>query len=415
LSSPAVAINGGVLDENGDYIEESRLAGWMENPYEFSKENVKKYDFPVLYFGYMLDQWGHFLLNFISRLLYYIENRASLNNNERIKIVCLYDFNHNSKIQSIYYEFFELLDIQRDQIFFITDPSQFSNVIIPEYAANWNSFRPSDCQYDILDYYTNEYLSIVNFTIANAVIKRPAKFIAYDKIYFSRRKYGIYRDFGDEYIERFFVDNGYKIIYPEEYSVIEKLLFIHECTHFASIIGTTTHFSLFAKKNAKIIVINKQIELNRFQFMIDKMKGYDVTYIDSYLSLFPVHWLGPFLHTVTDNLISFARDNHMKLPQKCVDFDNIKKYLLSYFNQRKTFDEYLPSIYHRNAYFMKELYNVVHDDFLRQLDVEDNNYNSIRFLLPHIKQWGENKIRQIYKRILPEKIQKTVWKLRGKA
>ncbi|MDR2408667.1 MAG: glycosyltransferase family 61 protein, partial [Bacteroidales bacterium] len=252
----------------------------------------------------------------------------------------------------------------------------------------------------------------INFAVENAVVKKPANFIVYDKIYYSRRKYGIYRDYGDEYIEQFFTDNGYKIIYPEEYSVIEKLLFVHECSHFASITGTSTHFSLFAKKSTKIIVFNKQIELNRFQIMIDEMKGYKVTYIDSYLSLFPVQWLGPFLHTITDNLISFARDNNMKLPQKCANFDNIKKYLLLYFKQKKTFDEHLASVYRENAYFMKELYGIVHDDFLRQL--EEGDYDSMRFLLPHIKRWGKNKIKKIYRKMVPEKIRKIVSRLRGK-
>jgi hypothetical protein len=410
--SDGILDRGGVLDEDGNYIEESRLAGWMEGSYEVSKNSIKKYSFPVLYFGYMLGQWGHFLLNFIPRLWYYIKNRISLNEHERIRIGCL--FNHNSTFESMHYDFFELLDIQKDQILLITEPSQFSSVIIPEYSANWNSLRPSDHQFDIPDYYTKEYLSIINFVTENIRAKKPANFVTYDKVFYSRRKYGTYRDFGDEYIEQFFSDNGYKIIHPEELSVVEKLLIVHECTHFASIIGTTTHFSLFAKESAQIIVLNKHIELNKYQFMIDKMKGYEVIYIDSYLSLFPVYWLGPFLHTVTNNLIAFAKDHGMKLPQKCANFDNIKKYLRLYFNQMKTFDDYLPSVYHKNAYFMRELYNIVHDDFLRQLE-DDKDYDSMRFLLPHIKQWGKNKVKQIYIKIFPVKIRKLIRKLRGKA
>jgi hypothetical protein len=402
-----ITVNGGVLDEDGNYIKESCLAGWMEGAYKFSKEEIKKYDFPVLYLGYMLDQWGHFLLNFIPRLWYYIENRMSLNRQARIKIVCLYDFNFSPLQFKMYYDFFELLDIQRDQILFVTEPSKFSNIIIPEYSANWNSFEPSNYQSDISDYYTKEYLSIINFATENAIAKKPAGFVTYDKIYYSRRKYGTYRDFGDEYIEKFFSDNGYRIIYPEEHSIIEKLLFVHECTHFTTITGTITHFSLFAKENTKIIVLNKHIGLNKYQFMINKMKGHNVTYIDSYLSLFPVHWAGPFLHTVTDNLIAFARDNNMKLPQKCANSDNIRKYLFLYFNQRKTFDEHLSSAYHRNAYFMKELYDIIRDDFLHQLE-------DARFPFPYIRKWGEDKIRQIYKKILPKKIRKIIRKLRGK-
>lgn len=185
-------------------------------------------------------------------------------------------------------------------------------------------------------------------------------------------------------------------------------MFVHECSHFAGIIGTTTHFSLFAQKNTEIIVLNKQIELNRFQFMIDNMKGYKVTYIDSYLSLFPVHWTGPFLHTVTDNLISFAKDNNMRPPRKCADFDAIKKYLLLYFKQRKIFDDQLSSLYRENSYFLKELYDIVHDDFLHQL--EDEDYDSLGFLL---QRWGKNKIKQIYRKALPGNIRKIIRGLRG--
>jgi hypothetical protein len=98
----------------------------------------------------------------------------------------------------------------------------------------------------------------------------------------------------------------------------------------------------------------------------------------------------------------------MRPPRKCADFDAIKKYLLLYFKQRKIFDDQLSSLYRENSYFLKELYDIVHDDFLHQL--EDEDYDSLGFLL---QRWGKNKIKQIYRKALPGNIRKIIRGLRG--
>ena len=100
------------------------------------------------------------------------------------------------------------------------------------------------------------------------------------------------------------------------------------------------------------IIINKMPKYGIMQFLVDDMKKLEVTYIDSYLALFPVGYGdGQFLFDINKNLISYAKDNGMKLPKREARKDDIIKYLDLCFEKIEDFtDEELFEF--RNLYKM---------------------------------------------------------------
>lgn len=69
---------GGVLNNRGEYIEESALHAEhiMERPYEVVK--VSKINETAVYLGLFIKQWGHFLVDFVPRLWHLINNDSDL-------------------------------------------------------------------------------------------------------------------------------------------------------------------------------------------------------------------------------------------------------------------------------------------------------------------------------------------------
>ena len=62
---------GGVVDQNGAYVELSGIPDRIGRPYPF--ENPEYRDEAVVYCGYLINHWGHFLVEAVTRLWYFLE------------------------------------------------------------------------------------------------------------------------------------------------------------------------------------------------------------------------------------------------------------------------------------------------------------------------------------------------------
>ncbi len=107
-------------------------------------------------------------------------------------------------------------------------------------------------------------------------------------------------------IGRYFEDLGYKIIAPEDYTLSEQLNLYLSCTEFASTAGSASHNTLFLREGTKVFIIPRMGGfITRYQLAIDTIYDFDITYIDSTLSLYvsPTHpWGGPFYYIISENL-----------------------------------------------------------------------------------------------------------------
>ena len=67
---------GGVVDENGQYVPMSAIPGRVEGSY--AVENPEFRDEKVVYCGYLVNHWGHFLIEGVTRLWYFLENDPTI-------------------------------------------------------------------------------------------------------------------------------------------------------------------------------------------------------------------------------------------------------------------------------------------------------------------------------------------------
>ena len=187
---------GGVVDGNGDYVELSAINDRINYKYEFTDAPYD--DSKVVYCGYLIDQWGHFLVETVARLWYFLENDETVD-----KYIFFIEEGSSRKIKGNYKEFFQLLKLW-DKIDIINRPVTYREVIVPELG------------YDRRSGYSQKYKKIFD-TIASNVDIDPT-WRTPDKIYFSRSQLAKASgmEFGLEALDDFFATNGYEVIFPEK-------------------------------------------------------------------------------------------------------------------------------------------------------------------------------------------------------
>ena len=346
---------GGVLDCSGGYIEESASFAMNSNKvnegvqtrlygaYPYEHEEIETYnDNMVLYAGFYIQQWGHFLLECISRLYPIVQNPEKYKD---MKIVFL-PMMDSDEIDGTYLELLNLIGIRKEQILLLRKPTRFKKIIIPE-SSIYAGYV-----------YTKEYKSLINRIISKAM-EKPVKIKTHKKIYLSRKNWDSTqdRDIGEDKIENFFNQNGFKSVSMEQYSLVEQIHILQGAEHVASAICTLPHNLMFARDGIKSTIINKEPHYNISQFQIDEFRNLDATYIDAYSGIFPPDFGGgPFLFDINKNLISYAKDNGMKLPKREARKDDIIKYLDLCF-------EKIDNLSDRDLYELRNLYKIMRTRF----------------------------------------------------
>ena len=337
---------GGGVDEQNNYVEETATINFniyrMYGSYQYDSEKVKYSDETVFFSGFYVQQWGHFLLECISRFYPIIQNPEKYKD---MKIIFL-PMRENDEINGTFLELLNLIGIMEEQIVILREPTRYKKIIVPEPSLNTNIF------------WTKEYETIINHIVEKAM-EKPSKIKTHKKIYLSRKNWALSydRDIAEDKIERFFNKNGFKYVSMEKHSLVEQIHILQGADHVASAICTLPHNLLFARDGIKSAIINKMPRYNSSQFQIDDFKNIDATYIDGYLALFSADCgIGPFLFDVNENLINYAKDNWMKLPKREARKDDIIKYLDLCF-------EKIDNLSDRDLYELRNLYKIMRTRF----------------------------------------------------
>lgn len=270
---------GGVVDNLGNYCDISGYANRQFGKYDYQKAKIKHEK--VVYGGYFIDQWGHFLIECIPRLWYVL-------NNENVEKI-IFITNGLYKIHSNFKRFFEYLGIY-DKIELIEKVTTFDEVIIPEMSfLKW-------------EYYSHEYINIINTVINNAL--QCANNKTYKKIFLSRYKFWRAKEyeFGLDMLENYYAKNGYIIIYPEQTKLSNLINYLQNADEIVAMSGSLAHTALFALDNSNLTIIERNALINNWQININKIKNLNVTYIDAVMPIYPVHIMkGPYIIYFNDN------------------------------------------------------------------------------------------------------------------
>lgn len=287
----------------------------------------------VVYGGFMRHQWGHFIVNTMSRIWFLYAHPEI----EYDKIVFSLPPHEPHRLNDNFREFFEKLGLL-DRIEFISGPTAYSKVIVPE--LSWS----------LQHHYSEEFNLVYDALIQKVLADKDCTTETFEKVFFTRSQLEKSKncEIGIEFLDEFFGKNGFKVIAPETLTLSQMILVMQNAKVVAGASGTTVHNILFGKHGQKLIIAERNAINNDFQPGINKVRNLDVTYIDTFLTINSVNsGLGPFFYYPTKYLLRYADDNEMVYPdQKFFSEKRLKKNLRAYF---KSWDKF----YYRQWYFQK--------------------------------------------------------------
>lgn len=280
--------NGGVVDKNGNYLEESGIPGRVFDTYDFIEPIYKK--LKVVYCGYLVPHWGHFLVEAVARLWYYLRNDSSID-----KYVFFIEENRERAVSGNYRKFLELLGVW-GKLEIINVPTKYKEVILPE-----RSFKMGE-------FWSDEFKKTFD-AVAEAAIRNKTVSDTCEKVFLSRSqlKSFSYKEFNMDMLDDFFGKNGYRIVFPEQESLSDLICILRNAKIVSTLSGSIQHNLLFAKDELEQIVIEKTVVTVDFVRDITRFKYFNTTYIDANICVYPVNiGFGPFIMCYSGMLQKFA-------------------------------------------------------------------------------------------------------------
>lgn len=311
---------GGVCDQNGQFISESFYdGGWAKHggPYEWSQETYR--DETVVYVGMFFAHWGHFLVDLTGRLW------ALQGIDPQVKIVYLGE----EEIAGNNLKFFELLGVRPEQLLHITKPTRFRKVIVPQ-----QSFK--SCEW-----YTEEFRDTFDRIVKNALQKSECyeKWKAVENVYFTRRSFGkaVNSEFGEEFIESCFTQNGYTPIAPETLSLEEQIFLWNYAKKIVCINGTIPLNVIFSQNpGLQLLILNKTSIPHENPYILLNIRNIHAEFLNIYKE--PVKGYpkslgeGPYLLIPGTEFFLFCEKQGFKIPMTAQE---LKRY-----QRRMTFQYY---------------------------------------------------------------------------
>ena len=188
--------------------------------------------------------------------------------------ICMVDIGEEEP-EGNYLEFYKMLGIEKEQLIHIEKPARFQKVFVPEAG-----FRPCI-------WYTEEYQRMFDL-MTESVLKDKTlkeKFKNIKKIYFSRRKFGkaAATEFGEEYIEQCFNQNGYESLGPETLTLREQIYVWNHAEAIACMNGTIPLNVVFCKnEKLKLTILNKMSIYHKNPYIYLYMRNIQAEFIDIY-------------------------------------------------------------------------------------------------------------------------------------
>lgn len=367
---------GGVVDKEGQYVALSGIETRIWHSYPFESPVYK--DEKVVYCGYLVNHWGHFLVEAVTRLWYSLEKDSTVD-----KYVFFVDENEERTVKGNYKEFFELLKIW-DKLEIINTPTTYREVIVPEIA------------FQCMKFYSPKFLDIFD-TIADNITIDPS-WNRVDKLYFTRSQFakGNNYDFGLDALDNFFRRNGYMVLAPETISLSQLIFYIRNASEIATISGSVHHNMLFGNNGQKLVIMERLIINDDHQVCINQMRQLNVTSVDANFHLYTIDTAGPYMVGHNHILERYISDHNMTPPDAYYTSEKyrdkcFKQYMASYQDNYR-FRWHMESWYPEIADSLYEAYEDNYPYFKEYLD------GNKPFLREHYFQWHYWK--QLVKHIL---------------
>lgn len=303
----------GVLDENGIYIKNSGMRNFFINDLSIPSK-IKYCDEEVIWGGLIIFHYGHFILQTITRLYYFL-------NNKNYKIVFVSD---KKVLPEFMLDFFSFIGLDLSKIILVNEFTRFKKIFCPPVSSIYYGD------------YTDDFLDI--FDKCSYKIQ-PAN---YQKIFLSRKHWkGVAKCYGEIELEKIFNLNGFKSIYLEKLKLADQISIIKGAKVIAGVNGTSFHNILFSNEPKQLIILNRNEEFDS-QYILNNARKADWFVVKVHSNPLPVaHPTGPFIIGVNKFFKDFSKDYGLKFVGKLTD---PKKYL------KKFMDDYI-HIYSNQHYY----------------------------------------------------------------
>ena len=295
---------GCILGENGTVIHDSECYEWRERSDYYDTQNAAIEHKTVIYLGFLVTVFGHAFNDNLRKVWFLKTEECQRLLDQGVELV--YTTSWNASLPSTEVEAFEFAGVDIKKARRIDRLTLFDKVIIPD-----NCVIASD--YGRL--FNQDYIKLID--LIKSRCQSSVGLNKVEKLYFTRTKLKRNRDFGEKRIERLFLRMGYTVISPEEYSLINQIQLVSQCSFFASTEGSVAHLTLFCRPGTKVIIINKANYLNYHQVMINEFADLDVTYIEAHHSIradSQSPWWGPFFLYTTKYCKQFFKRHVFSLP-----------------------------------------------------------------------------------------------------
>lgn len=289
---------GGVLDKDLNFYKESGIPERFGGYYEFMEPNIERPE-TICFCGYLVDHWGHFLVEGIERLWFSDKNDRMVD-----KYVYVVENGSNRTLEGNFLEFIKLLGIE-NKVEIINRPQKFKRIIVPELG-----YKRCQC-------YSQDFINMLN-TINNKAISCKSEFNLPKKVFLTRSKFPKAKcyEVGLDYLDNLFKMNGFELIEPERTSLKQIINILEAAEVIACESGTLPH-NMLLTNNSNLIIMERQTTINEIQLDIDRIKKLNTIYVDSYVEPFPASpGIGPFLLQYTDKAAEFCKEVLGKEPSK---------------------------------------------------------------------------------------------------
>ena len=185
---------------------------------QLQRDKIKWIHKDVFYIGVYVRQWGHFLIDVVNRLY-------DLEIDKYYFVYC-----SNIEIEGNYRDFLESIGITRDRLIQIKENEivRFDKILVQE-----EGFVPGL-------YYTEKFRLIYKEIWNKRKEDLDSCYFFNKKIYLSRQKFteARFKETGEASIQKFLVENGFEVWYPEQLSLEQQLMIFNYAKQIAFISGT---------------------------------------------------------------------------------------------------------------------------------------------------------------------------------
>ncbi len=241
---------GGVYSMDGDYVPSSRHLRRSKdltasNPQQISiADDVPRLSGRYLYLGWFFNHYGHFILESLSRA-WAVQELSPVDG------YIMHVHAADARPASYLLDFFDLLEIPRNKLLFVSQDMQVEELLLPSQQAVLSRGLSEDMR--------RLYRQLGN----KAVRQTETESSGSHKLYISRRFLPAdQRSASNEIVlEERFRMAGYQVVHPQFLDVKAQLAMYHVATDFAGLEGSGLHNVLFARNPHKVWMLGARNHL----------------------------------------------------------------------------------------------------------------------------------------------------------